>query len=75
MWQQPFFPSTNIYGYTAPPIFLIFPFNILASLVTAAISYHALEMPLVALRKRCRPTPDGLPKNVLHPGSRPVIAT
>jgi peptidoglycan/LPS O-acetylase OafA/YrhL len=72
MWQQPFFAPTNIYGYTEPPICLIFPFNIVASLAVAALSYHALEMPLVALRKRCRATADELPHNMMQPASRQV---
>jgi peptidoglycan/LPS O-acetylase OafA/YrhL len=48
------------------PVFR-FPFNIAASLVAAALSYHLLEMPMASLRSRFRrvqPAEAAMPRPV-----------
>lgn len=52
IWQQPFFAAAGAYG--ADPFFLRFPFNVGAAVAVAALSYYALERPLVGLRRRLR---------------------
>jgi peptidoglycan/LPS O-acetylase OafA/YrhL len=54
IWQQPFLNSYNSYGYLSPPAVLRFPTNVVVSLAVAALSYHALERPVLSLRKRFR---------------------
>ena len=55
IWQQPFMDAYNSYGYTSAPIVLTFPTNAIAAFAMAALSYHALEKPLLSLRSGLRP--------------------
>jgi len=61
IWQQPFLNATNSYGFAAAPLVLQFPFNIAAAFAAAALSYHALEKPLLSLRSGLRPRADSPP--------------
>ena len=55
IWQQPFFNGYDSYGYAPTPAVLRFPLNVVAAFAVAAVSYHALEMPVLSLRKKFRP--------------------
>ena len=54
VWQQPFTIDAATYGFETTPPLMAFPFNVAAPFLVAALSYHALEMPLVGLRRRFR---------------------
>ncbi len=54
IWQQPFFARADVFGLVDAPLLLTFPYNLIAAFATAALSYHALEMPLLGLRARMR---------------------
>ena len=59
IWQQPFLSATNPYGFASIPGALTFPVNIAAAFAVAAVSYHALEKPLLSLRTGLRPRYTG----------------
>ena len=54
IWQQPFLNATNSYGFASAPDALRFPLNIVAAFAVAAVSYHAIEKPLLSLRTSLR---------------------
>jgi peptidoglycan/LPS O-acetylase OafA/YrhL len=70
IWQQPFFfPSSS--ALIPIPI----PFNLVAILVVAALSYYGLERPILGLRKRlsgARPEIPPPPKSRQHPAVVPT---
>jgi peptidoglycan/LPS O-acetylase OafA/YrhL len=55
IWQQPFLSAANPYGFSSIPGALTFPSNTIAAFTVAAVSYHALEKPLLSLRTGLRP--------------------
>lgn len=57
IWQQPFFSDPDTFGAESAAL-LTFPVNVAATLAVAALSYHALERPLLRLRARLRPPLD-----------------
>jgi peptidoglycan/LPS O-acetylase OafA/YrhL len=61
IWQQPFLSATNAYGFASIPGALTFPTNTVAAFAMAALSYHALEKPLLSLRTGLRPRYTGQP--------------
>lgn len=60
IWQQPFFDAYN--DFHAVPAVITFPLNLAAAFAVATVSYHALERPLLAWRRR------------LHAADRPATA-
>ncbi len=59
IWQQPFFSEPKIFGVETN-VWLTFPCNVFGALAVAALSYHALEMPLAGLRRHFRPLNETL---------------
>jgi peptidoglycan/LPS O-acetylase OafA/YrhL len=53
IWQQPFFAKPSAFGLEGATL-LEWPYNVLGLIVVAAASYHLLERPLLALRRRLR---------------------
>src|SRR5207244_1316603 len=73
IWQQPFFNGINAYGYASVPGALTFPTNTIVAFAIAALSYHALEKPLMSLRaglRQSRPRSRREPIGALAPVSR-----
>lgn len=71
IWQQPFFDADNPYGYLSAPFFLVFPYNLIAALAVAVMSYHLFEAPLLALRMKFRAVDSSLerPELARSPGA------
>jgi peptidoglycan/LPS O-acetylase OafA/YrhL len=54
VWQQLFFTEPATYGFTHPML-LEWPMNVIGLFLTAIISYHFFERPLMSLRRNLRP--------------------
>ena len=72
IWQQPFFNAPSSYGIESS-LLLQFPFNVVGAFALAALSYHALEMPFLALRKRFRTGTTATPP--IGPPARLTVRT
>lgn len=72
IWQQPFFNAPSSYGIESS-FLLQFPFNVVGAFALAALSYHALEMPFLALRKRFRTGTTATPP--IGPPARLTVRT
>ena len=58
IWQQPFFASPKDYGFERA-LLLEWPWNVTGLLVVSIASYHVLERPLLALRRKFRKAESG----------------